>query len=602
MNIRDLFLARFHWASKPLSDIFRGLEGDLDAASWKIHPEVYLSIVVALASIVFVIPIFFLLLLYGVSYLEGYAIFPLNFILFYPQFQIYTILTIMMLPLLIIFLSLIFPKVAASNRISNLKNEIPYASMYMSVMTSGGLTPYQSLLRMTQIQLLPNIQEEMKRLRSLVISSGADPISGMEQAVKVVNVREYKQLLQGYASTVRRGGDILHYLYNQTDQMFESLAIRIKSMGENLSILMETNIIISILGVLGLIMIFVVSLSLPAAGMGISITQFYAFSFAILPTISLVFIYIGDMIQISKPQSNWRGYIFPIFFSPIGLLFLSQVTLPVLFDYEPLVPQILNIIKSFRAFAKFGEGTEASIGLALTLLSVSIPGAISDWVLSGKDAKVMDGISTFIRDIVEVRKTGLSPERCIIALSEKDYGPFSKYLDLISMKLRWGTPIHEIFEDFSEKVNDWSSKIVIFFLIDTIEIGGGTNESLETLAEFVERTRHLEQERKSLLMPLLLIPYIGAVLLTGTTVMFLKFFQNTTAIGGAGIPFVMLNKVLLTPLILHSFILGLTSGKLSSSNRVSAGFRHSTILIIISVVSIWLAENLLTTTLGGGAF
>ena len=92
MNIRDLFLAKFHWASKPLSNIFRGLEADLDAASWKIHPEVYFSIVIALASIVFVIPIFFLLILYGVSYLEGYTIFPLNLILFNPQIQIYTII------------------------------------------------------------------------------------------------------------------------------------------------------------------------------------------------------------------------------------------------------------------------------------------------------------------------------------------------------------------------------------------------------------------------------------------------------------------------------------------------------------------------------
>jgi flagellar protein FlaJ len=601
MNFRDLFLAKFHWMSQPLSRFFRGLEADLDAASWKIHPEVYLSVVVAIASILFVLPIFLLLILYGVMYLEGYPIFPLNLILYSPQNQIYTILIIIALPILTILFSVIFPKVAASNRISNLKNEIPYASMYMSVMTSGGLTPYQSLLRMTQIELLPNIQEEMKRLRSLVISSGADPISGMEQAVKVVNVREYKTLLQGYASTVRRGGDILHYLYNQTDQMFESLAIRIKGMGEHLSILMETNIIISILGVLGLIMIFVVSLSLPAAGMTITIPQFYAFSFAVLPTISLAFIYFGDMIQISKPESNWKVYIYPIVFIPVALLFVSQITLPVLFDYEPIIPQILNSLNSIRDFFNFGEGTEASLGLALALLSISIPGAISDYILSGKDNQIMYGISTFIRDIVEVRKTGLSPERCIIALSEKDYGPFSKHLDLISMKLKWGTPIHEIFDDFTERVNDWSSKIIIFFLIDTIEIGGGTNESLETLAEFVERTRHLEQERRSLLLPLLLIPYIGAMLLTGTTVMFLKFFQNMTMIGGAGIPFVMLNKVLLTPLILHSFILGLTSGKLSSSNRVSAGFRHSTILILISIVSIWLAENYISTTLGGGA-
>jgi flagellar protein FlaJ len=381
--------------------------------------------------------------------------------------------------------------------------------------------------------------------------------------------------------------------------MFERLAIRIKSMGEHLSILMETNIIISILGVLGLIMIFVVSLSLPAAGMTITVSQFYMFSFAILPLISLMFIYAADMLQISKPQSNWKVYLYPIVFIPLGLVFLTQITLPLLFDFEPIFPKILKDITSFTKFAGFAEGTEACLGLALALLSISIPGAISDWIISGKDSKIMEGISTFIRDIVEVRKTGLSPERCIIALSEKDYGPFSKHLDLISMKLRWGTPIHEIFDTFAERVRDWTSKIIIFFLIDTIEIGGGTNESLETLAEFVEKNRHLEQERRSLLLPLLLIPYIGAMLLTGTTVMFLKFFQNTATIGGPGIPFVMLNKVLLTPLILHSFILGLTSGKLSSNNRVSAGFLHATILIIISIASIWLAENLLTTTLGG---
>ncbi|MFP3952065.1 MAG: type II secretion system F family protein [Candidatus Bathyarchaeia archaeon] len=601
MNVRDIFLARFHWMSQPLSGVFSNLEADLDAASWKIHPEVYLSIVVAIASAVFLIPVSILGVLFGYSYLMGYPVFPLNLLIYSPfNVKLLAILSLFLLPVLVVLASIVMPKLAASNRISKLKNEIPYASMYMSVMTSGGLTPYQSLLRMTQIDLLPTIQEEMERLRSLVISSGSDPISGMEQAVKVVNVREYKTLLWGYASTVRRGGDILHYLYNQTDQMFESLAIRIKSMGEHLSILMETNIIISILGVLGLIMIFVVSLSLPAAGMKITIPQFYLFSFAVLPTISLVFIYLGDMLQISKPQSNWGIYVYPLIFTPLALLFVTQVTFPVLFDYEPMFPQVLGVIRSFRAFTKFGEGTEASLGLALALICVSVPGAVSDWILSGKDKRIMEGISTFIRDIVEIRKTGLSPERCIIALSENDYGSFSRYLELISMKLKWGVPIHDIFDDFAERVNNWTSKIIIFFLIDTIEIGGGSKESLETLAEFVEKTRHLEQERKSLLLPLLLIPYIGAMLLTGTTVIFLKFFQNTTSIGGTGIPFVMLNKVLLTPLILHSFILGLTSGKMSSSNRLSAGFLHSTILVIISILSIWVAENLLSTTLGGG--
>ena len=597
----DFCFRRFHWISRPLSNFFKSLEADLDAASWKIHPEVYLSVVLALSTLTFIIPNIVLAVSSIIMYITRIPVFPLNYLLFYPGFfRILIILSIFLLPVIFTLISVVLPKVAASNRISSLKNEIPYASMYMSVMTSGGLTPYQSLIRMTRIELLPTIQQEMKRLQTLVISSGADPISGMEQAVNVVNIREYKTLLLGYASTVRRGGDILHYLYNQTDQMFESMAIRIKAMGEHISILMETNIIISILGVLGLIMMFVVSLSLPAAGMKLSVNQFYLFSFAILPTISFVFIYLGDMIQLSKPQSNWKVYMFPLIAVPFAVFFTSQTTISVLFDIKPLFPQLLDFTIFLRNLIHLEEGIEASLGFAIALLSISIPGTIGEWYVSGREKKILEGITSFIRDIVEVRKTGLSPERCIISLSEKDYGSFSKHLNLISMRLKWGAAIHSIFKDFSETVNNWLSKIIIFFLIDTIEIGGGSQESLETLAEFVERTKHLEQERRSLLLPLLIIPYIGSILLTATTVIFLNFFRSTSAIGGMGIPYIMLNKVLLTPLILHAFISGLTSGKLGSNNRISSGFLHSTILIIISVIGIWFATNYLTTSIVAG--
>jgi len=60
-----------------------------------------------------------------------------------------------------------------------------------------------------------------------------------------------------------------------------------------------------------------------------------------------------------------------------------------------------------------------------------------------------------------------------------------------------------------------------------------------------------------------------------------------------------LRKVLLTPLVLHSFILGLTTGKLGCSNRVSAGFKHSAILVIISLLGIWAASNILSLNFMG---
>jgi len=53
----------------------------------------------------------------------------------------------------------------------------------------------------------------------------------------------------------------------------------------------------------------------------------------------------------------------------------------------------------------------------------------------------------------------------------------------------------------------------------------------------------------------------------------------------------MLLKTLLTPLSIHSFTLGLVTGKIVSG-RVSAGFKHSILLSLVSLGGIWAVSNL----------
>ena len=593
--LRDLCYSRFGWMGRPLSGFFRGLGANLEAAAIKMHPEVYMSII-GFSSILSIIAIGgFIASLFLLHSLTGIMLLPLKLLLSAPLSLRLIIISISsLIPLFIILLGALIPKLMASNRASKLRNEIPYASMYMSVMTSGGLSPYQSLMRMREMGLLPTLREEMKRLQILILSTGMDPVSAMERAVRVVGIKEYKSLLLGYASIVRRGGDVLHYLYSQTESMFEDLSIRIRAMGERLSMLMEANIIISILGALGLIMIFIVSLSLPTVGMSFTPEQFSLFSFLILPMLSLLFMYLGDLVQIGMGTSSWRVYLYPAAATPLAIFIALQTVLPSLIRVRPLVPQLEAAVKSIATLLGFSNGTETVFGLSLSLLTISIPGIIGDWLYAERDRKVFEGVASFIRDIVETRKTGLSPERCIIALSDKDYGEFTPHLEKIALKLRWGVSLRSIFEEFKERVRNWLAQAVIYFLIDAIEIGGGTEDTLEILADFVEKTQHLEQERRGLLAPLTFIPYIGAILLTSTTVIFLRFFANLVSLGGLGIPQVTLRKVLLTPLVLHSFILGLTTGKLGCSNRVSAGFKHSTILLLVSLLGIWAASNLLS--------
>jgi len=597
MIFRDFCYGNFEWVGRRLFTVFKDVEKDLDAANMKISPEVYLSIVGFWTICSFTIPLFLIFM-----FLLGNAgvglFFPLNLLygLLSPAAPIF-ISAVCLIPLLVLLIGIMMPKFSASSRVTWLKIEIPYASMYMSVMSSGGLSPYESLLRMRKMDLLPHLKEEVYRIQTINISTGADPVSAMEQAARVVNVKDYKDLLLGYASTMRTGGDVLHYLYNQTNTMFRNLSTRIKALGQNMGALMEAYTIVAILGTLGLYMIFIVSLSLPMMGMGMSPEMFFFFSFVILPVVSFVFIFLGDVGQISYPLSSWKIYLVFMAFLPLGIFLVSQMSLSFLFPELLVMQGFQDLAISLRSLFGFPEGSEASLGLGFSLIILALPGVIADQHYAGQERKVQRGVTTFLRDVVETRKTGLSPERCIQALSNNDYGAFSKHLKLISMKLSWGFPMREIYEDFRQRVRDWLSLINIYLLVDTIEAGGGTEESLEILAEFAENTTMMEAEKRSLLMPLLIVPYMGAAMLTGTTVLFLQFFSSITFSGGALIPFARLCRILLTPLVLHSFLLGLVTGKIISG-RVSAGFKQAVFLVLISLVGIWFVPYL-SSPVGG---
>ncbi len=575
--LEDFCYAHFNGLGRGLMKLFKGIENDMEAANMRLHPEVYLSMigfVVYLAANISAVTAIFLVL----------NLFPI----FLPLPLMAPI--IVMPPLVVMLIGAVIPKAIASNKISGLKNEIPYASMYLSVMTSGGLTPYASLLRLRDTELLPKLKNEIGRIERIILSSGMDPVSAMAKAAKTLGLKEYKELLLGYASTMRTGGDVLHYLYSQTESMFKRMAIRIKAMGDRMAMLMEGYTIIAILGTLGIYMIFIVSLSFPQF-QAMPPEMFFFFSYVLLPGVSIAFLYFADSMQINYPISQWKTYLALVVAIPAGLFMASQTVLPYFGVTLFKVPFISDIPVMLRDLFSLKEGTEPALGLAISLIALSLPMFVSESHFSENEKGVLDGVTNFLRDLVENRKTGLSPEKSIQSLADRDYGKFSKFLKLMSAEISWGIPLKQIFDDFRTRVKNWICLVNLYLLIDTIEVGGGTEESLEILAEFAEETRELEIERRSQLAPLFLVPYMGAGILTITTLMLLQLFTNMSIIGGTMIATKELTKMLVTPLILHSFILGIVTGKIVSG-RVSAGFKHAIVLIIVSIAGIYLAIHM----------
>jgi flagellar protein FlaJ len=196
------------------------------------------------------------------------------------------------------------------------------------------------------------------------------------------------------------------------------------------------------------------------------------------------------------------------------------------------------------------------------------------------------GVANFLRDLTEVRKTGLSPEKCIESLSKRDYGTFTKELRKISSEISWGIPIKKVMSDFLHRTRSWMVQIVMFLLVETIDVGGGTIPMIESLARFNNLTQEVEKEKKMSVRPYVMMPYLASILLVATTVMMMGLTTGIAVPGAAAAPKdnSMMQTVFMSAVIFNSYLIGIVAGKISEES-IGAGFKHASILVLISVIA-----------------
>jgi flagellar protein FlaJ len=148
-------------------------------------------------------------------------------------------------------------------------------------------------------------------------------------------------------------------------------------------------------------------------------------------------------------------------------------------------------------------------------------------------------------------------------------------------------------------VRSWLALVNIYLLVDAIEVGGGTPETLETLTHFSEELSSLEKEKKQTMRPLLIMPYVGVGILIVSTLILLGFGQSIlTVYAHETIPFSEVVTLVLPPLMIQIFFTGMVTGKISTG-KTSAGFKHAFILTIIGLALVPVAEYLMVPLLEG---
>lgn len=216
-----------------------------------------------------------------------------------------------------------------------------------------------------------------------------------------------------------------------------------------------------------------------------------------MPGISIAFIYLSDSQQIHEPISEWGPYKTLALTSPLMILLLLTMFIPFAAPELtlPFAQPFTDFITWLRSSLGLERGYEAAIGLSLALIIGTLPAAIAHNYFAKRGKGVEHDIAHFLRDLTEARKTGASPEKCIDNLAGRSYGAFTHHLTVAGRQIKWGLPFKVIYDTFRSKIKSWMGLINIYILVDAIEVGGGTPETLETLTGFSEKLSSLKKNK-----------------------------------------------------------------------------------------------------------
>jgi len=544
-----------------LKNFFPTLRGSLERGHVRIYPETYVSMMFFIA-----------LLTLPVSVLGIVLVLLFHFL---------PLLILVPIPLFAVIGFLFMPTSKASDRASNLEREIPFAAAYISVMASGGIAPYTSFRRLSDVELMPAMRKEARDIMKDVEVFGVDPLSAIESAAKNNPLDIFKDFLSGYASTVIIGGDIGHFLERKAEDIFKARALRVKAAAERLGMLLETFIIVMVMMSLCFYILFAVQQIQGGTSAGTNISTYSGilmYTYLFTPLLSFMFVYLAHSMQPKTPLVEMRPYKVFAVSCVAGLVVFLLLTNFMGSTHLPFFSTLQAV------------GVDLPVAIATALFISTAPAAMVNNQLTKSKTSMEQGVTSFLRDLTEVRKTGLSPEKCIESLSRRDYGAFSRELHKISSEISWGIPLKKVMSDFLHRTRSWMIQIVMFLLVETIDVGGGTIAMIESLANFNNLTDEIEKEKRMAVRPYVMMPYLAAILLVATTTLMLSFTTGFAVTGSAvttasaSAAKGMTQTIFLTSVVFNSYLIGIVAGKISEES-VAAGFKHAAILVIIAVVA-----------------
>jgi flagellar protein FlaJ len=469
-----------------------------------------------------------------------------------------------------------------------LEEELPYASMMITLMAASGITPYESFKRMRNMDVLEKFKAEGEEIVRLVEVLGYDPLTAMEKRAEETVSRQYADFLEGYISSVKSGGSVINYLMSKMKGIFDVHAAKAQNAIERLETLVEAYMVLLIIVFCVYILTSVTSTNSTLGDTGLPDTSgiIPPLVLVVIPVFSLFFMYLAN----NARRSTLRHMREPYIAGAIPMVLFLGAFLAI-----NLLPQFYFVTEMF----------EMPLIVTAGLVGVCIPPTIVYQRIAKKNFDAEAAMPNLLRDVTEARRTGLSPEKSIVhAAGRRGYGAFTENLRRMINQLEWGVSLRKIYLDLQDWVKSWPVVVNFYILVETIEIGGGDADTLGILAEFSEKSQTIQKSQNDMLTPYVILPFMWTILMV-FTVTFTTQTLNSIPVMALGSMAAEMsqsstanNIFIESGIIFHSWLSGFFIGKVSTGNFAS-GFKYSALLALTAFVTLVLSKGLVMNFIGG---
>ena len=482
-----------------------------------------------------------------------------------------------LLPLFIVLMAFI-PRIVISFRSSDMSVELPYFLTYLSTL-SIVLSPLKVFERISKVPdyIFKELKYEAKRFVTEVWVYNKDPLDALLEIASTTPLDDFRNVLEGYVTSVKTGSNPTVYLMKQAEIYIRKKVAEIRAQVENMISLMEAFVSIAIFTVVTLFSLSVSSEALPSlAGQMLSTLRvppaLVTISYTLPLLLSFMFLIMAKTMQPRAPIGEYRQYKPIVAFHIIGLVV------------------ILMLLSFVKIKIPFPQWTYKPLVITSILLVVSIFSSIVDSKYSRFYNSLRNGIRNFIKDLTELRRAGVAPEKAIELLSSRNYGVFSKYVKLLDYHIKTFRSLKNYIQSFAKEVRDWFPIQLMFTLIDTLDVGGGTKEVFEKYSNYVDSLFVIEAERKARIKVLKFMPFITAIIQFFTIMSVIYIFDVLIKGLGRGSLMDRIGPTVFSFLSVTNYVYGLIAGMLSEE-KLSGGFKYSALLMAITIVFIIAGET-----------